>query len=111
MSNINVNNELFEVFDKDYIDLCSNLKKRVIRVLYLKDDYLNKEIELYDVNSYINSLIWDFYGAYKIFDNYKFLNCICELEGIKDNLFDTFVRKKILDLANFVSSIPMNKKE
>lgn len=78
-------------------------------MLYLKEDYLNKEIELYDITSYITSLIWDFYGAYKIFDNYKFLNCICELEGIKENLFDTFVRKKILDLANFVSNIPPKK--
>lgn len=109
MNSENTSNEYFEISDKDYIDLCNNLKKRVIRVLYLKEDYLNKEIELYDITSYITSLIWDFYGAYKIFDNYKFLNCICELEGIKENLFDTFVRKKILDLANFVSNIPPKK--
>jgi hypothetical protein len=109
MSDINVNNEYFQVSDKDYVELCDNLKKRVIRVLYLKEDYLNNQIELYDVTSYITSLIWDFYGAYRIFDNYKFLNCICELEGVKNNLSDTFVRKKILDLANFVVSIPIKK--
>jgi hypothetical protein len=111
MDNIFIDDKKMPIEIKDFIEVCENLRKRVIKILYLKEDYQSGRITEYDLNSYINGLKWDFYGTYITFSNYKFLNCICELEGIKDNLFDTFVRKKILDLANFVSSIPINKKE
>jgi hypothetical protein len=97
------------IIDKDYFEMCENFRKRVLRILYLKDDMLGQFISEYDVASYIHALIWDMYGAYVVFSNYKFLNCICELEGIKENLNDDFSRKKILDLANYVSNIPKHK--
>jgi hypothetical protein len=109
VNNINLNNQQFEINNNDYVEVCENLKKRVIRILYLKEDVLSDRFKECDVKNYISSLIWDFYGAYTVFGSYKFLNGICELEGIKENLFDDFVRKKVLDLANFIASIPSKK--
>jgi hypothetical protein len=98
--------EKLPIQTKDYIQVCDNLKKRICKILYLREDVLNKQISRSDLINYINALVWDIYGCYITFDNYKFLNCICELEGIKNNLEDEFVRKKTLDLANFISNIP-----
>jgi arginine deiminase len=109
MNNIIIDKKNLPIDKKDYLDFCENLKKRVIRILYLKEDVLDNKINNSDIESYITSLIWDLYGAYTVFNEYRFLNCIAELEGIKENLFDDFMRKKTLDLANFISSIP-NKK-
>lgn len=106
MININIDKNQFPIKEEDYKSFCENSKKRIIKILYLKDDFLNDKITKYDVVSYVNALIWDIYGAYIVFGNHKFLNCICELEGIKENLEIDFVRKKILDLANYVTLIP-----
>jgi hypothetical protein len=109
MSNINLNNQQLEIKSNDFVEVCENFKKRVIRILYLKEDMMAGRVKEYDVKSYINSLTWDLYGVYTVFGNYKFLNAICELEGIKENLIDDFVRKKVLDLASFIISIPSKK--
>lgn len=106
---MSLNDQQFDIKSDDFVEVCENLKKRVIRILYLKDDIKAGRIKEYDIKSYITSLIWDIYGAYTIFENYKFLNAICELEGIKENIFDDFVRKKVLDLASFIVSIPSKK--
>lgn len=109
MVSIKVNDSTFAVNESDYINVCDSLKRRIIKVLYLKDDFLDSKIEEYDIKSYISALIWDVYGAYMLFKNYKFLNAICELEGIKENLLNDFTRKKVLDLANYVALIPTKK--
>jgi two-component sensor histidine kinase len=109
MNSINLNNQQLEIKSDDFIDVCENFKKRIFKILYLKEDMLAGRISEYDVKSYINSLTWDLYGVYTVFGNYKFLNAICELEGIKENLIDDFVRKKVLDLASFIASIPFKK--
>jgi hypothetical protein len=109
MSNINLNNQQLEIKSNDFVEVCENFKKRVIRILYLKEDMMAGRVKEYDVKSYINSLTWDLYGVYTVFGNYKFLNAICELEGIKENLIDDFVRKKVLDLASFIIFIPSKK--
>jgi hypothetical protein len=105
MEYIRINYEKMPINKETCVNICDNLRKRVIKILYLKDDAINEKIKKNDLYSYINALIWDLYGAYKVFDNYKFLNCICELEGIKENIFDDFARKKILDLASFIMTI------
>lgn len=107
MKDITINTDKLPIQTKDYIQVCENLKKRICRILYLKEEAIaDKTIPNSDLINYINALVWDIYGCYVTFNNYKFLNCICELEGIKKNLEDEFVRKKILDLANFISNIP-----
>lgn len=95
--------------DKDFHEVCDNLRKRIIKILYLKEDKEKNIISEYDVISYINALIWDLYGSYVVFNNYKFLNAICELEGIKENIDNDFTRKKVLDLASFTLSIADKK--
>lgn len=110
MANIKVNNSTFEVSDNDFISVCENFKKRIIKILYLKDDLLDNKIKEYDMKSYIGALVWDIYGAYSLFGNYNFLNAICELEGIKDNILNDFARKKVLDLANYITSIPSKER-
>jgi hypothetical protein len=105
MNNIFINDSKFEINKDDFAGVCENLKKRIIKILYLKEDFLSNRIEEYDVKSYIKALTWDLYGAYVIFENFKFLNAICELEGIKENLLNDFVRKKVLDLASYITSI------
>lgn len=105
MNTINVGSLKYPIQNKDYIEVCDNFKKRIFKILYLKEDMLAGLIKEYDAKSYITALTWDIYGAYIMFDNYKFLNCICELEGIKDNLDNEFVRKKVLDLGSFISNI------
>lgn len=105
MNNINVNEQLMPIKTEDYKLVCRNLNRRIKRILYLRDDLIDDIIDEYDITSYINALIWDCYGSYVTFNEYRFLNCIAELEGIKENIFDTFARKKILDVASFVLSI------
>lgn len=110
MDNIIIDNNRLPIKDGDFFEVCENLRKRVIKILYLREDYQDGDISQYDLNSYINGLKWDFYGAYITFSNYKFLNCICEIEGIREHILDDFTRKKILDLAGFISTINQVKK-
>lgn len=105
MEEIKIDNLRLMIQKQDYDTILTNFKKRVFKILYLKDDYMTDKIKEYDVISYINALSWDLYGAYKVFNNYKFLNCICELEGIKENVKSEFVRKKVLDLGSYISLI------
>jgi hypothetical protein len=110
MDNIFIDDKKMPIEIKDFIEVCENLRKRVIKILYLKEDYQYGKITEYDLNSYINGLKWDLYGTYITFSNYKFLNCICELEGIREYILDEFTRKKLLDLAGFIYLIGNEKK-
>jgi hypothetical protein len=102
MNNININDQLMPIKSDDYKKVCDRISRRIKRILYLRDDLLDDIIDEYDVKSYINALVWDLYGNYVTYNEYRFLNCISELEGIKENIYDNFSRKKILDIASFV---------
>jgi hypothetical protein len=102
MNNIVVNDQIVQINKEDYKKVCDRLNRRIKRILYLRDDLLDNVIDEYDAKSYINALIWDLYGNYVTYKEYRFLNCISELEGVKANIYDSFARKKILDVASFV---------
>jgi hypothetical protein len=105
MNSINIENKKMPINERDYESWNENMRKRLIRILFLKDDMNEEKIKQNDVVNYINTLIWDFYGAYVVFDDYNYLSCICELEGIKENINGDLVRKKVLDLASFIIQI------
>lgn len=111
MKKVLIGNVEFTIKHDDYIKVCNVLKGRICKILYLKEHYQNGMIEKNEIENYINTLIWDIYGTYIVFGNHIFLNCMCELEGIKENIDDIFARKKILDLANFINTIPKRSDE
>jgi hypothetical protein len=105
MNSINIENKQMPIDEKDYELWNDNMRKRLIRILFLKDDMNDDKVKKSDVVNYVNALIWDFYGAYVAFNNFNYLSCICELEGVKENIDGDLVRKKVLDLASFVNQI------
>lgn len=105
---IRIDNELLDIKDIDYRKMLDGLNKRIIRILYLRDDVRNEKISEEDLSTYITSLMMDIYGAYILFSNYRFLNCLCELQTIKVNIWDGNTRKKILDVASFINTIEIS---
>lgn len=101
-----INTENFNIENEDFVSVCHNFKKRIIKILYLREDIANDKTTVSDLELYINSLMLDIYSAYIVFNNYKFLNCLCELESVKNNLWHSTTRKKILDVANYINLIP-----
>lgn len=101
-----ISSEKFDIENEDFVSVCNNFRKRIIRILYLREDINNKKIIEADLELYISSLMLDIHSAYIIFNNYKFLNCLCELESVKSNLWHSATRKKILDVASYISIIP-----
>lgn len=96
---------MYPLKEKDLIEICFKLKKRIIKVLYLKENMDEKIITKYDFISYIDTLVLDMYGYYISTENVKFYNSLSELEGIKKYYENAIFRKKVLDLANFVEKI------
>lgn len=104
--NIIISSEKFNIENEDFVSVCNNFRKRIIRILYLREDVTNNKNAESDLTSYIGSLMLDIHSAYIIFNNYKFLNCLCELESVKSNLWHNATRKKILDVASYITTIP-----
>lgn len=106
MDNININSNDYKIKEDCLENICIDFKNRIIKILFLKDDVESGKIKEYDMFSYIETLGWDIYGVYTLFNKYKLISCLSELVGIKNNVYQPIARKKILDLANYIEKIP-----
>lgn len=98
---LEINKQPLELTEDSLRTVCINFKKRIIKLLYLKEENLSTN----NINSYIDSLIIDLYGFYKLTSNDRVLNVLCELEGLKHNIEHVLFRKKVLDVANFIANL------
>lgn len=109
---VNIKDKFYEVDEKCYIEVCESISKRIITILYLREDLIANKINRCDIESYIDALLIDLHGTYETFKESRFMNCFCELRGIQLNIYDDLYlfRKKVLDLAGFVRKIPYLKR-